>query len=124
MTRPHSTDLRERVVACVVSGETVRPVAARFSVSVASVVRWSQLYRATGSVEPGKIGGHCKPLLTGERGWLLERIEQECDVTLRQLQAELATRGIEVSYGTVWNFVHEEGLSFKKKHPAERTRPS
>jgi transposase len=34
--------------------------------------------------------------------------------TLRGLVAELAERGLDVDYRTVWNFVHREGLSFKK----------
>ena len=124
MAKPHSLDLRERVVACVASGESCRPVAERFSVSVASVVRWSQLYRETGGVEASKMGGHRDPILAGERTWLLERIAQESDVTLRQLQAELAERGVKVCYGTVWNFVHDENLTFKKKYLAKRTGSS
>ena len=35
-------------------------MAARFGVAVSSVVKWSQRYRATGSVAPGKMGGHRK----------------------------------------------------------------
>jgi transposase len=42
MGRAYSLDLRERVVAAVVSGESCRAVAATFKVSVASVVKWSQ----------------------------------------------------------------------------------
>ena len=61
MTRPLSNDLRERVVAAVEAGESCRSVAARFGVAVSSVVKWSQRYRATGSVAPGKMGGHRKP---------------------------------------------------------------
>jgi transposase len=49
MAKPYSLDLRERVVARVMAGETVRSVAAIFEVSVASVVKWSQRYRATAS---------------------------------------------------------------------------
>ena len=60
MTRPLSNDLRERVVACVVAGESCRSVAARFGVAISSVVKWYQRYRATGSVAPGKMGGHRK----------------------------------------------------------------
>ncbi len=124
MAKPYSLDLRERVVACVALGEAVRPVAKRFSVSVASVVRWSQRYRATGSARAGKMGGHRKSILAGERTWLLARIAQESDVTLRQLVAELAERGVMVCYGTVWNFVHDEDLSFKKKRIGERAGSS
>jgi transposase len=45
MARPYFLDLRERVVALVARGETCRPVAAVFDVSVASVVKWSQVPR-------------------------------------------------------------------------------
>ncbi len=117
--RPYSLDLRERVVACVASGETVRPVAKRFSVGVATVVRWSQQYRATGSAQAGKTRGRGRSVLAGERSWLLARIAQKSDVTLRQLMAELAGRGVMVCYGTVWKFVHDEGLSFKKKRSCQ-----
>jgi transposase len=49
MTRPYSMDLRERAIARVVAGESVRTVAAALSISAATVVRWSQRYRASGS---------------------------------------------------------------------------
>lgn len=58
MAAPLSNDLRQRVVAAVLSGESSRAVAARFEIAVSSVVKWSQRYRATGSVPPGKMGGH------------------------------------------------------------------
>ena len=63
MGRPLSNDLRERVVGAVLAGESCRAVAARFGVAVSSVVKWSQRQRATGSVAPGKMGGHRKPVL-------------------------------------------------------------
>ncbi|MCS3740209.1 transposase [Rhizobium sp. BK661] len=56
MTRPYSNDLRERVIAAVVDGQSCRVVAERFDIAVSSVVKWSQRYRATGSVSPGKMG--------------------------------------------------------------------
>jgi putative transposase len=118
MSRPYSMDLRERAVARVLAGESVRSVAAKLSVSAASVVRWSQRQRRTGSAAPGKIGGHRKPVLGAHRDWLIER--SKTDFTLRGLVAELAERGIKVDYVQVWRFVHAEGLSFKKKRPARR----
>ncbi|MGH9807003.1 MAG: helix-turn-helix domain-containing protein, partial [Terriglobia bacterium] len=57
MVRPLSNDLRKRVVAAVAKGESSRAVASRFGVAVSSVVKWSQRYRATGSVKPGQMGG-------------------------------------------------------------------
>ena len=44
------------------------------------------------------------------------------EVTVRGLMTELAERGVAVSYGTVWNFIHREGMSFKKKRAAGRAR--
>lgn len=118
MSRPYSMDLRERAVARVLAGESVRSVAAKLSVSAASVVRWSQRHRRTGSAAPGKIGGHRRPVLGGHRDWLIERAKT--DFTLRGLVAELAERGVKVDYVQVWRFVHAEGLSFKKKRAARR----
>jgi hypothetical protein len=71
MVRPLSNDLRKRVVAAVSKGESCRAVALRFGVSVSSAVKWSQRYRSTGSVAPGKMGGHRKPVL--DRCSLLNR---------------------------------------------------
>lgn len=124
MVKPYSLDLRERVAAQVMAGESVRSVAAVFTVSVASAVRWSQRWRATGDVRPGKMGGHRKPILSSERPWIMERIAHEPEVTLRQLVAELAGRGVTVSYGAMRNFVHREGLSFKKKRASQRAGPA
>jgi len=123
MTRAYSMDLRERAVARVLAGESVRSVALVLSVSAASVVRWSQRHRATGSAAPGKIGGHKPRTLRGEhRDWVIERARR--DFTLRGLVAELAERGVKVDYRSVWAFVHAEGLSFKKKRAARRTAPT
>lgn len=74
MTRPLSNDLLERVVAAVIDGESSRSVASRFGVAVSSVVKWSQRYRATGSVGPGKMGGHRKRVLEPHRAFIKERI--------------------------------------------------
>jgi putative transposase len=114
MTRPLSNDLRERVVAAVVDGESCRAVAARFGVAVSSVVKWSQRYRSTGSVAPGKMGGHRKRVLEPYRAFIQERIGQTPHLTLHGLKDELAARGVCVSHNAVWMFLRREGLRFKK----------
>ena len=121
MARPYSFDLRERVVAAVVAGESCRKVAATFQVSVASVVKWSQRFRATGSPAARPMGGNRPYALAAEREWLLRRLSQQPDVTLRELLGELAARGIMVSYYAVWHFFEHEGISFKKKPVRQRT---
>lgn len=114
MTRPLSTDLRERVVAAVLAGESCRSVAVRFGVAISSVVKWSQRYRATGSVSPGKMGGHRKRVLEPHRAFIIERVRATPHLTLHGLKDELAARGVTVSHNAVWLFLRREGLRFKK----------
>jgi transposase len=114
MVRALSIDLRERVIAAVASGESCRTVAGRFGVAVSSVVKWGQRHRATGSVVPGKMGGHRKPILEPHRAFIVERIKQVPHLTLHGLKDELAARGVKVSHNAVWTFLRREGLSFKK----------
>lgn len=118
MSGPYSLDLRERVVGCIRAGHSCRAAAARYEVSVASAVRWAQRERDTGSPAAKKMGGRkCK--LAPHRAWLVVRLQGK-RVTLEQLRAELAERGVQVSYGALWAFVHAEGLSFPEGGPARR----
>jgi len=121
--RPYSNDLRERVVAAVLTGGLSRnQAAARFGVAISTAIKWVQRFERTGSVAPSKIGGYRPKAIVGEyRGWLLQRT-QEKDFTLRGLVAELAERGLKVDYKTMWKFVHGEKLSFKKKPRRQRAR--
>ena len=114
MARPLSNDLRQRVVAAVVAGESCRAVAVRFGVAVSSVVKWSQRRRTTGSVAPAKMGGYRKRTLDPHRAFIVERIAQTSHLTLHGLKAELAARGVNVSHNAVWTFLRREGLRFKK----------
>ena len=116
----YSMDLRTRVVGLVTQGCSTRAAAKVFGVSVASVVKWSRRQRRTGSVAPGKMGGHRRPLLLPQREWLRALVEQP-DLTPRALLAELSERGVKVSYGALWLYLHREGISFKKPcTPASR----
>lgn len=124
MARADSLDLRERVVTAVAAGASCRAAAATFKISVASVVKWSQRFRATGSAAARRMGGTRAYALAGERDWLLGRLAEKPDATLRALLAELAERGIKVSYYAVWHFFEHEGISFKKKPARQRARPA
>jgi len=124
MARAYSLDLRERVVAAVLSGTTVRSAAERFGVSVASAVKWSQRYRETGSAAARPQGGKKPYVLVGQREWLLARIAEAPDLTLRAVMAELADRGVVASYHAVWDFFAHEGVTFKKKPARRRAGPA
>jgi transposase len=111
MARPYSKDLRDRVASFVVSGGTCREAAARFGVGVATAVRWSQRLRTSGSAAAKPMGGVRRAVLAGE-------------LTLRAIRAELAERGVKVSYDAVWRFYLREGFTFKKKPVRHRAGPS
>ena len=120
MSRAYSLDLRDRVVASVEGGRSCRETARLFDVSVASVVKWSQRKRRTGSAAASPMGWRNRPLrLAGERAWLLARLSVQPDLTLRAIQGELLDRGMRVSLKAIWNFLRVEQLTFKKK-PARR----
>jgi len=97
MVRPLSMDLRERAVARIAAGESVRKVALALSVAPSSVVKWTQRLRATGSVAPGKIGGHVPPKIAGtHRAWLVARTAAA--FTLRGLVPNLPGAGGRLSH--------------------------
>ena len=99
----------------VESGRTVRDVASSFGVSVSSVVKWSQRYRATGSAAALPMGGRRPFALAAHRGWVLSRLAEKPDLTLRALRAELAARGIVVSNYAVWHFLKGTRHHVQKK---------
>jgi transposase len=121
MTRAYSLDLRERVVAAVEDGQSCRAVAKTFTVSVASVVKWSQRSRRNGSPAAYRVGGRKPYAVAAERDWLLRRVAEKPDLTLRTLLGELKERGMAVSYYAVWHFLQKEGVTFKKKSARLRT---
>jgi transposase len=110
------------VVLAIEAGEACRWVAARFGVSVSAVVKWSQRYRATGSVAPSKMGGHRKRILESHRAFIIERINQTSHLTVHGLKAQLVARGVKVSHDTLLKFLRREGLSCKSAYGVDADR--
>ena len=119
--KPYPIELRERVVGSVVKeGLSRNQAAKRFDVGISTAIHWVRRFLESGSVAPSKIGGYRQKVIKGEdREWLVARMKEK-DFTLRGLVAELAERGLKVDYKTMWNFVHGEKLSFKKKRRRQR----
>lgn len=113
---PLSIDIRMRVAKALEEGETVRAAAKRFGISVASAVRIGQRQRAGRGQVPGKVGGVRRAALAGEAGeWLMSRLAEKPDLTMRALTTELAARGVHVAHDTVWRFVRRAGQTVKKR---------
>jgi transposase len=113
MPRAYSNDLRERVAAAAAK-RPCREVASLFGVSVASVVKWSQRLRTTGTAAAklqGSLPGRSR--LVPHRDWLLERIKVP-GMTVRALAVELRERGVVVDHVAIWRLLKGAGFSFKK----------
>ena len=101
MSKALSTDLRERVVAAIAGGASCRAAAARFEVSASSAIRWWALERATGSVAPAALGGDRRSgRIEAHAALILGLVERTSDITLKEVQAELAEAGVSVGVGT------------------------
>jgi putative transposase len=114
-------DLRERAVARVLSGESRHQVARVLKVAPSSVIKWVSRQTRLGSAAPGQMGGHRRPAITGEyRRAVLEKVCQKPHVTLDELVALLAERGLAVHRASVSRFLRREGMSFKKNTASGR----
>ena len=123
MSKALSVDLRARVVAAVEGGMSRRKAAERFGVSISSAIRWTTLSRATGGVRPRTVGGDqrsgrieaCAPVI-------LQAVEAKPDITLLELRALLAERGVAVAVSSLWRFFARRKITFKKSQRTPRSR--
>jgi transposase len=77
--------------------------------------------RATGSVAPGKMGGHRRPKIAGaDRDWVLAQIDRNPHMTIAALTDGLAARKVKLHPASVGRFLHREGKSFKKNRSSRR----
>lgn len=121
MVKAYSDDLRDRVARSVVSGRTVRETARLFGVSVASAAKWSQRLRETGTAASLPRGGRRPRILADQEEWILARLAEQPDLTMRALALELRERGFPtVSPNTVWKQLRAAGFSFKKNSVRRR----
>lgn len=122
MSRALSVDLRERVVAAVASGASRRAAAARFGVGISSAIRWCAQARDVGSVVPGPLGGDRRSArIEAHAGLILGLLGRKADITLAEIQAELARAGVAAGIGTIWRFFERHRITRKKRR---RTPPS
>jgi transposase len=116
MPAPLSRDLRERIIAAVESGSSMRGAAARFAVSASSAIKLMARVRATGSVAPARYGGHRRPVLGPHEDVLRALVRDRSDITLAELQAELRRqRGVAVCLATIHVHLRRLGLRHKKR---------
>jgi transposase len=112
MGPPYSLDLRERIVAAMTAGMSGREAAKHFSIGESTALRWARRVGETGSPRAMPMGGTRAFTLEAHRHWIIARLAEKPDLTLRALAAELKARGATGSSFAVWNIVADAGLSF------------
>ena len=121
MGKPYSNDLRERVVAAIDTGHTREEVAELYNLALSTVGRFIRRKRETGSVEPGKFGGHKTFTLAPHADLVRALVAEQPDSTLAELKARLAKEKVEISQSAIFRFLRHLKLPFKKK---VSTRPN
>lgn len=116
----YSGDLRARLLRAVEKGRSARSQAKVFEVSASTAVKWVAAFRAEGRQAPKSHGGGRRSPLDPQAEWLKARVSEQSDITLEELCAELALRGVATSTSAVSRFFERIGYSFKKKRIRQR----
>jgi transposase len=117
----YGADLRDRVLAA--TGEAIRTVAARFSVSPSYVSKVRARLRQTGQATPGPQHNHVRPRLEPFYDVLRARVAAQTDATIAELRTWMAEQhGVTVSHPVMWETLGRLGLTLKKSASARPSR--
>jgi transposase len=122
-----SHDLRERVAHAVAAGTPKTTVARTFSVSIASVTKYTALQRADRSLSPGKSSGRPKAITPEQYTELERQLEQNHEATLaEQVALWEASHGVRMCLSTMFRTIRRLGWASKKRlwQPASSTSAS
>lgn len=123
MSRAYSSDLRERVLNAVATGQSARSAAVHFGIGTATAVRWVRRWRETGERNAHKQGHPVGSKLDVHAEYLLGLIADDGRLTLEELRTRFAQeRGMQVAISTLWGFYQKHGVSFRKR-PGMRKSP-
>lgn len=120
-----SNDIRERIVAASKAKEgSVRSLAKRFSVGVASLQRLLTREQKTGSIEPKPHAGGAKPKIPESMfPELIALVKEKPDRTEDELRIEWEKRtSIMLSRSSMHRALQRCNLTFKKNLSGDRTR--
>jgi transposase len=114
--KPHSTDLRTRIVHAVNhEHNTPQEAANRFMTSPASVYRYLQLNRDQGHLEPAAIPGRPRAINDELEPRLRRQLESHNDATLTEhCQIWQEDTGFSVSVTTMYRTIVRLGITRKK----------
>ncbi len=122
MAKPHSQDLRDRVIDAVQRGElSGRAAARRYEISESVAIKWLERVERDGSRAPVGHGGHRPSKLMPHREFLGAARTEKPDITLQALcDRLLSERGVKADTSMMSRFFRRIGVTFKRR-PSWRT---
>jgi transposase len=118
MGKPYSLDLPTRIVAYVEAGHSARAAGRVFGVIASTAVRLMDAHRKRGTLAPrpqGRAPGTAGKLVA-HRAFLVEVVQGEPDITLRELAgALLEAEGVKVNVSSLHRALKAAGQTYKKK---------
>jgi transposase len=125
MTKPLSSDLRERLIEAVGAGMSRRAAADRFGVAASTAVKWVRRWRDTGSKAPRPQGGDKRSdRIEAHAEEILGLIAATRDITLAEIAGHLERRhGERFAQSVVWRLLDRHAMTFKKNRARQRAGP-
>ncbi len=125
MARGYSNDLRARAIAMFQEGDSAREAARVLKVGSSTGIRWIGRWTTTGSAEAKPGTGHSRSPLKRHERWLLDLVDKQPDLTLREIRALLrCERKVKIGVTSIWRFYERHKITFKKNSPRRRASPS
>lgn len=121
--RAYSQDLRERILSVVDGGMAVREAAVLFQVSISYIYKAMIRRRVTGETMARPQRCHVSQKLAAYHAAIRQRVSAQPDATLDELRAwMLASHGVSVSQGGMWNALDRLELTHKKRRSMRPSR--
>ena len=125
MARPYSNDLRRKFLQAYDEGEgTLEELAEQFRVSLGWAKKISARRTRTGAMNaPVWRHGPESRVTAGVQQWMRERVRQQPDLTLRELQQRLEeSKHLRLSIGRIWLALRQIGLPLKTNRSTPRSK--
>jgi transposase len=120
MTKPLSSDLRERLIEAVAAGMSRRAAADRFGIAASTAVKWVRRWRDTEAPRP-QGGDKRSDRIEAYAEEILGLVSQTHDITLSEIASHLQRRhGERFAASTVWRFLDRHAMTFKKNRARQR----
>lgn len=122
MTKPLSSDLRQRLVSAVEEGQSRRAAARRFGVAASTAIKWVDQWCREGRVASKPLGGdrhsHRMEAYAEE---ILALVDETPDITLAEIAGHLEeAHGFQAAQSTVWRLLDRHGQTFRKNRARKR----